>query len=243
MLWERWEFYLLSEGKEMFESDKQDKIYREIYPFNASKEALDWAQKNKIELQYLMTYYKCALREIETKFRVLDEEFSLKNGRRPINSIKTRLKSIPSIIEKLERKEIKISLSAVVQELNDIAGIRVICLFTEDVYKLADALLRQENIVLIEKKDYIKNPKKDGYRSLHLIVEVPIFLENEKRIIKVEIQLRTIAMDCWASMERQLRYKKDVQLTEIMQDEIFQCAQLSMELDEKMDWLREMTNV
>lgn len=227
----------------MFEYTKEEKVYRQMLMTNVDKEALVWAQKRGTEVQCLMSYYKCAMREIETKFRVLDEEFSMQNDRNPINSIKTRLKSVPSIVEKLERKGIEISVPAIEQELNDIAGIRVICSFTEDVYKLAEALLRQDDITFIQEKDYIKNPKENGYRSLHLIVEVPIFLEKEKKKMKVEIQLRTIAMDCWASLEHQLRYKKGVNFTESMQNELFRCAQLSMELDERMDSLRKESNI
>lgn len=188
--------------------------------------------------QKLMSYYKCAIREIETKFRVLDEEFSMQNDRNPINSIKSRLKSASSIAEKLERKGVEMSPSTIEQELNDVAGVRVICAFEEDVYKLADALLRQDDIRLIEQKDYIACPKPNGYRSLHLIVEVPIFLEKEKKMMKVEIQLRTIAMDCWASLEHQLRYKKGISFTDQMQEELLLCAQLSHELDGRMDRLR-----
>ena len=114
----------------------------------------------------------------------------------------------------------------------------MICSFTADVYLLAEALLKQDDIQLIEKKDYIANPKENGYRSLHLIVSVPIFLAHEKRIMKVEVQLRTIAMDSWASLEHQLRYKKDMEFTEEMVSELYRCAQLSSELDEKMDALR-----
>ncbi len=227
----------------MFEYTKEEKVYRQMLMTNVDKEALVWAQKRGTEVQCLMSYYKCAMREIETKFRVLDEEFSMQNDRNPISSIKTRLKSVPSIVEKLERKGIEISVPAIEQELNDIAGIRVICSFTEDVYKLAEALLRQDDITFIQEKDYIKNPKENGYRSLHLIVEVPIFLEKEKKKMKVEIQLRTIAMDCWASLEHQLRYKKGVNFTESMQNELFRCAQLSMELDERMDSLRKESNI
>lgn len=227
----------------MFEYTKEDQMYRQMLMSNVNEESLEWAQKRGREAQRLMSYYKCAMSEIETKFRVLDEEFSMKNDRNPINSIKTRLKSVPSIIEKLERKGIELSVPAIEQELNDIAGIRVVCSFTEDVYKLAEALLRQDDITLIKKKDYIKKPKENGYRSLHLIVEVPIFLEKEKRKMKVEIQLRTIAMDCWASLEHQLRYKKGVNFTEDMQNELFWCAQLSMELDERMNSLREESNI
>jgi putative GTP pyrophosphokinase len=123
-------------------------------------------------------------------------------------------------------------------KLNDVAGVRIICAFKSDVYTIADAFLKQDDIKLIETKDYIKNPKENGYRSLHMIVTTPIYLAHEKREMRVEVQLRTIAMDSWASMEHQIVYKKDVKLTPEMQAELDRCAELSAELDEKMDNLR-----
>lgn len=202
-------------------------------------ELLGYMKDNVFELQRLMSYYRCAIMEIETKFKVLDEEYSLQHDRNPINSIKSRLKKFPSIVEKMERKGYELTAESIEQNLNDVAGIRVICSFEEDVYTLADALLRQDDITLIRKKDYIQNPKDNGYRSLHLIVSVPIFLGNEKRIMKVEIQLRTIAMDCWASLEHQLRYKKNIKSSREIEQELIECAQLSFELDERMDKLRD----
>lgn len=190
------------------------------------------------KLNKLMAYYRCAIMEIETKFNVLNEEFSLQYDRNPINGMKSRLKKMTSIVEKLERKNLPRTVDSIEENLNDIAGIRVICSFPEDVYMLADAFLKQDDITLIEKKDYIANPKPNGYRSLHLIVAVPIFLAHEKRIMKAEIQLRTIAMDSWASLEHQLRYKKDFEFTEHMASELLHCAHLSAELDERMDALR-----
>ena len=138
----------------------------------------------------------------------------------------------------MERKGIPVSISAIEENLNDVAGVRVICSFPEDVYNLAEALLKQDDITLIEKKDYIQNPKANGYRSLHLIVAVPIFLHSEKRSMKVEIQLRTIAMDCWASLEHQLHYKKTNEFTRGMEEELRECAKLSTDLDARMDRLR-----
>ena len=135
-----------------------------------------------------------------------------------------------------------LTVESIEKELSDVAGVRVICSFPEDVQTLADALLKQDDIQLIERKDYISNPKPNGYRSLHLIVSVPIFLENEKRIMKVEIQLRTIAMDCWASLEHQLRYKKDFEFTDDMAAELSDCARLSAELDARMDALRQLVD-
>lgn len=186
----------------------------------------------------LMAYYRCALMEIETKFNVLNEEYSLQYDRNPISSIKPRLKLPDSIKEKLARNHFPQTVESIEKNLNDVAGIRVICSFPEDVYSLANALLRQDDITLITKKDYIKNPKENGYRSLHLIVAVPIFLSCEKRIMKVEIQLRTIAMDFWASLEHQLRYKKETEFTEDMMKELYECSKLSAQLDMRMDELR-----
>lgn len=176
--------------------------------------------------------------EIETKLNVLKEEFTLCHDRNPINSVSSRLKSPASIIEKLKRKGVKPSFAAAENTLNDIAGVRVCCMFTDDVYMLADAILKQDDITLVEKRDYIANPKKNGYRSLHLIVSVPIFLSNEKRLVKVEIQFRTIAMDFWASVEHQLRYKKDYEYTEQMANELLLCAQTCADLDQRMEKLK-----
>lgn len=192
------------------------------------------------ELRKLMSYYRCAMMEVETKFNVLNEELSLQFERDPITGIKSRLKTIPSMREKLQRRGHPFTLESIEDNLNDVAGVRVICSFPEDVHMLADALMKQDDIRLIERKDYILNPKPNGYRSLHMIVSVPIFLAKEKRYMKVEIQLRTLAMDFWATLEHQLRYKKDFTFTEEMTRELYACAQLSSELDERMDGLRRL---
>ena len=211
--------------------------------FNGSEAFIEqtkiWMQKYK----RLMAYYKCAIMEIETKFDVLNEEFSLHYDRNPINSIHTRLKSMESVREKLERKGLPMDLNTIEENLMDIAGVRVICAFPDDVYMLEQALLKQDDVTLIERKDYIANPKENGYRSLHLIVAIPIFLAQEKRMMNVEIQLRTIAMDSWASLEHQLRYKKDVEFTEDMAKDLLYCAQLSAELDAKMDALQAQAKI
>lgn len=185
----------------------------------------------------LMTYYSCALLEVETKFRVLNQQFSLEQEHNPIETIKTRLKSMESIMDKLYRKKLPFEVSAVEGCLTDVAGIRVICPFIEDIYRLADCLLQQDDVRLIRIKDYIKNPKDNGYRSLHLIVEIPIFLQNEKKQMKVEVQLRTIAMDFWASLEHRLRYKKDLdaELSSMLAAELKDCAEASASLDKRME--------
>lgn len=191
--------------------------------------------------QEMMSRYRCAIMEVETKFRVLNEQFSLQHERNPIENIKTRIKSPDSIRRKMTKKGLTpLTLSAIEDNLNDVAGIRVICSFIDDIYMLADCLTSQDDITLIECKDYIKHPKENGYRSLHLIVQVPIFLQNEKRNMKVEVQLRTIAMEFWANLEHRLRYKKD--LPEAVQqataDELYQCAEASAQLDRRMQQVR-----
>lgn len=208
-----------------------------------TEEVVENAREQTQRYQRLMAYYRCAMMEIETKLNVLNEEFSLRHDRNPISDIKSRLKHPESIREKLLRRGAPLTFDSLEETLSDVAGVRVICSFTADVYMIADALLSQDDITLLERKDYIKNPKPNGYRSLHLVVSVPIFLEHEKRPMKVELQLRTIAMDVWASLEHQLRYKKDNTFTEKMVGELLRCAELSAELDERMDVLRKETGI
>lgn len=217
-------------------SNLRSKIIGELM----ATDIVDFIRQNTLPYQRLMTYYKCAMMEIETKFKVLDEQFSLQHDRNPIEGIKTRLKSPESLAGKLKRKGLPMTIASIEENIYDVAGIRIICSFPEDIYTLADCLLKQDDIRLIEKKDYIKNPKKSGYRSLHLIVEVPIFLENEKRLVKTEVQLRTIAMDFWASLDHKLQYKKDIapeEAAEISRS-LAECAETIAELDEKMEKIK-----
>ncbi|KJZ85233.1 MULTISPECIES: GTP pyrophosphokinase family protein [unclassified Clostridium] len=214
-----------------------EKFFRERI---ISDEFLDAIHKNMKPMKELMTYYRCAIMEVETKFNVLDEEFSLQYDRNPIESIKSRLKSPESIAKKLKKKELPFSIEGIEENIKDVAGVRVICSFPEDIYMLADCLLNQDDVKLIEKKDYIKDPKKTGYRSLHLIIEVPIFLQSGKKSIKVEVQLRTIAMDFWASLEHKLRYKKNIDPQEIerLERELIECSEVSAALDKRMEEIR-----
>ena len=152
----------------------------------------------------LMAYYRCAMMEVSAKFNVLNEELSLQYDRNPIETIKTRLKSPESIVEKLQRRGYPLTVESIEKNLNDVAGVRVICSYTS----------RQDDITLLARKDYIEDPKPNGYRSLHLIVEIPIFLHDEKRMMKVEVQFRTISMDFWASLEHKIRYKKELPVNE-----------------------------
>lgn len=183
----------------------------------------------------LMAFYRCAMMEIETKFNVISEDFSYQYERNPIENIKSRLKSPISIKAKLERREHPLTVESIEENLYDVAGVRVVCSFVDDVYKIAEALLQQDDVTLIERKDYIQYPKKNGYRSLHLIVAVPIFLTNQKKMMNVEIQLRTIAMDFWASLEHQLRYKKENTMTPDMEMDLKTCAEISSHLDALMN--------
>ena len=187
----------------------------------------------------LMSYYRCAMMEVETKFNVLNEELSLQYDRNPIETIKTRLKSPESILEKLHRKNHPVTVDSIEQNLNDIAGVRVICAFPSDIYQLEEAFLKQDDIRLVERKDYIANPKSNGYRSLHLIVEIPIFLQDHKRLMRVEVQFRTISMDWWASLEHKIRYKKGLQESDHVDQELFECAKMSAELDSRMEKLQQ----
>ena len=202
--------------------------------------AIDKFEYNVMPFKRLMAYYKCAIMEVETKFKVLNQEFSLEYDRNPIETIKTRLKSPDSIVKKLAKKDVPLTVESIEKNLNDIAGVRVICSFPEDIYVLADCLLQQDDIKLIEVKDYIKNPKPNGYRSLHLIVEIPIFLKDEKKNMRVEVQLRTIAMDFWASLEHKLSYKKDIPQDEeeLLRRELLDCAQISADLDLRMEKIK-----
>ena len=187
-----------------------------------------------------MTYYRCALMEIETKLKVVNEQYSYLEDYNPIETIKTRLKTPESIAEKMERRGLTYSFENIEKEINDIAGIRVICPFISDIYVVSECLLQQEGITLLEKKDYIKVPKDNGYRSLHLIVQVPVFLQNQKRMMRVEIQLRTIAMDFWASLDHRLSYKKEMDpaITQQLHAELIACSNESARLDERMEAVR-----
>ena len=190
----------------------------------------------------LMMYYRCAMMEVETKFKVLNEQFSTQYNRNPIESIKTRLKKPASIIEKIKRKNIGFSMKAIEENMFDIAGVRVICSFQEDIYTMADLLLQQDDIILVEKKDYIAHPKDNGYRSLHMIVDAPVMAEsyNMGMIIPVEIQIRTIAMDFWASLEHKLRYKKHINNSEEIADKLKHVADVITEMDCEMQDIRHM---
>ena len=183
----------------------------------------------------LMAYYRCAMMQVDTKFKVLNEELSLQYDRNPIEAVKTRLKSPESIVEKLSRRGQELTVESIEANLNDVAGVRVICSYTSDIYMLAEALLRQDDVTLLQRKDYIASPKPNGYRSLHLIVSVPIFLHDQKKNMRVEVQLRTISMDLWASLEHKIRYKKGLPANPEIEEELLECARIGAELEARME--------
>ncbi len=216
----------------------EDEI-RKTLRFLSDRGVDQWVQERSHEIMSLMSYYRCAMMEVETKLNVLNEEFSIRYDRNPIASIQSRLKTLPGIREKMARRDLPFSPESIEKNLTDIAGIRVICPFLDDIYLLSDCLLSQDDITLFEMKDYISHPKENGYRSLHLIIGIPIFLEGGKRMMKVEVQLRTIAMDCWATLEHQLNYKKEHENKEEISAELLNCAYISANLDTRMNRLKQ----
>jgi Uncharacterized protein conserved in bacteria len=204
----------------------------QIEIFLSGKDSID-------RFRRIIMQYECAMLEIKTKLDVLNTELSLQKSRNPFETIKCRIKSPESILEKMKRNHIPMTIEAMEKNMNDIAGIRVICSFPDDIYMLADCLLAQDDITLIARKDYIKKPKPNGYRSLHLIVEVPIFLTDEKKPMRVEVQFRTIAMDFWASLEHKMKYKKHIEKAESISNELYYCAELIAQLDGRMQQIRE----
>ena len=204
--------------------------------------------KNDIELYVesrdkflrLMMEYQCAILEIRTKFEVLNTELSLDSESNPIESMTTRLKKPSSIIEKLKRRNLPLTVDSIRENLHDVAGVRVICSFVKDIYLLADKICSQDDIRVIERKDYIKKPKDNGYRSLHLILEVPVFFITGKKWMKVEVQLRTIAMDFWASIEHKIKYKKEIDDIEFISTKLKKCADNINSLDDEMEIISEI---
>ena len=193
---------------------------------NDNEQALTWEE--------LILLYNSALKEIGTKLEILNDEFQHIHQYNPIEHIKSRIKSPESIVKKLKRKGYDSTLQNMVDHVNDIAGIRIICSFTSDIYRIADMLRKQSDLKILSVKDYIENPKDSGYKSYHMIVSVPIFLSDSVVDTKVEIQIRTIAMDFWASLEHKMNYKFDKNAPEGIKQELFECSQMVAALDERM---------
>ncbi|MGN0687478.1 MAG: GTP pyrophosphokinase family protein [Oscillospiraceae bacterium] len=198
-------------------AESQERILEQLYQF--------------IELEHL---YESAIKEVKTKLEILDSEFKTKYDYNPIHHIEDRLKSPQSIMEKLQRKGKTFNSDNARSTLNDIAGVRVICNYIEDIYAVAEYLTNQDDVKLVKTKDYIKNPKPNGYRSLHLVIETPVFLSDRKEIVTVEVQIRTIAMDFWASLEHQLKYKTDSEVSADLAQQLKDCAEIIAQTDIKM---------
>jgi putative GTP pyrophosphokinase len=186
----------------------------------------------------VMMMYDCAMLEVKTKLEVLNNEFQIRSKRNPIEFIKCRIKSQASILEKLKRKGLECTLESILENINDIAGIRVVCSFIDDIYAIAGMLEKQDDINVVEKDDYISSPKPNGYRSLHMDVEIPVFFSDKKQKIRVEVQIRTIAMDFWASLEHQIYYKKGLHAPESIIRELKECAETIAVTDFRMQDIR-----
>ncbi|WP_106495663.1 GTP pyrophosphokinase [Lentibacillus sp. Marseille-P4043] len=196
----------------------------------------------KNELTRFMMTYKFGLDEMNTKFSILKEEFQHIHDYNPIEHIKSRLKSPESILKKMYRKDHEISLESIKQHIHDIAGIRVVCSFISDIYKISEMIQQQNDVTVIECKDYIQNPKPNGYKSLHLILSVPVFMSDREEQVFVEIQIRTVAMDFWASLEHKIYYKYDKSIPENLTKELKDAATVANELDKRMEQLQRQVN-
>ena len=191
--------------------------------------------KMAFQFQQIMMVYESAIKQIETKLDVLNKESSVNRTRNPISTVKSRLKSPDSIAKKLEKKGLEVNFENMMNNLNDIAGVRVICPYISDIYTVRDMLLKQPDLKLIVQHDYIENPKESGYRSLHLVMETPVYLSKTMHNVRVEIQLRTIAMDFWASLEHQLHYKNDAEVPDSIRRELFRVAETIAMTDREME--------
>ncbi len=191
------------------------------------------------DVQRMLMMYTGVIREVKTKLEVLNDELNIKNQRNPIEFIETRVKTPHSIAAKLKRRNLPVTIESAQDNLNDIAGIRVICSFVDDIYDVTEMLVKQDDVRLLEVKDYIKNPKPNGYRSLHIIVEIPVFFSDHKRFLRAEVQVRTIAMDFWASLEHDLRYKRELPSADVIQKELKSCADTIADTDLRMMDLRD----
>lgn len=207
----------LATVKQLFPNNTGDLLVEEMYKF--------------IEFEHL---YESAIREVKTKLEILDSEFRTKYSYNPIHHIEDRLKSPKSILEKLRRKDKAFTVEAAKNNLYDVAGVRVICNYIDDIYTVADLLIAQDDVKLIQRKDYIREPKPNGYRSLHLVIQTPVYLSDSKEEVYVEVQIRTIAMDFWASLEHELKYKADTEVSSELAGRLKACAETIAATDSEM---------
>lgn len=213
-------------------TDLDNKLLHETL-LQTPQEFLDQSEK----YQELMMTYFAAMREVQTKLEILNGEFQVIKRRNPIEMIKVRLKKMDSIMQKLNRYGLTKTLDNI-KQINDIAGVRVICTYFDDIYELANMLVKQDDVVLVQIKDYIKKPKANGYRSLHLVVEIPVYFSTTKRMMRVEVQIRTIAMDFWASLEHDMKYKNSVEIDQKLKEELKLCAEVIADTDKRMQKIK-----
>lgn len=216
--------------KELRENSTDIVKMRQMLSENSGQQVME-CMFQFVELEHL---YESAIREVKTKLEILDSEFRAKYSYNPIHHINDRLKSPQSMLEKLQRKGLPVSIQSVRENLHDIAGVRVICNYIDDIYTVADLLTNQDDVKLLTKKDYIKNPKPNGYRSLHMVIETPVFLSDRKELVDVEVQIRTIAMDFWASLEHELKYKTDTEVSSDLAEQLRECAETIAATDIRM---------
>ena len=204
----------------------------------------DYIQLNllKKDMTRFMLSYKFALDEVSTKINILEEEFQFIHEYNPIEHITTRLKTPESILKKARRKNVELSLASIKENMRDIAGIRINCAFNSDIYKLSNMIKKQPDVEVIEYKDYIQKPKPNGYRSLHMILQIPVFMSDRVEHVFVELQIRTIAMDFWASLEHKIFYKYNKYVPEKILEELKEAAESANELDQKMEYLHKEIN-
>ncbi|MEH7387705.1 GTP pyrophosphokinase family protein [Bacillus sp. JJ1521] len=203
---------------------------------------MDQINDMKVELIRFMMSYKFALEEMMTKINILKQEFQYIHEYNPIEHVSSRVKSPESILKKVNRKGYEFSIGSIKNNIRDIAGIRIVCSYISDIYRISEMLQQQKDVTVIECKDYIKNPKQNGYQSLHLIVQIPIFMSDREDHVFVEIQIRTIAMDFWASLEHKIYYKYNKEIPQHMKDELKEAAITASQLDKKMEKLQKEMN-
>ena len=187
----------------------------------------------------MLNLYDSAVKQLRLKFEVLNNEFSVTYARNPIRHIESRLKSPESIVAKLRKRGKPLTIASALENINDIAGVRVVCRYIDDVYAVADMLLRQPDVTLVKMQDYIKTPNYNGYRSLHLDLKVPVYFSDRTEYVLAEVQIRTVAMDFWASLEHKLKYKKDIDTAQVISQDLCFCAELISQLDGRMQQIRE----
>ena len=219
------------------QNENQNEMQESVLPVLADKQIAINSDFYKMAFQFqeIMMIYESAIKQIETKLEILNKEYKVTGRRNPIETVKSRIKSPESIANKLIKRNLPVTFESMTAHLHDIAGVRVICPYISDIYTVRDILLKQPDIKEIEEKDYIASPKDSGYRSLHVVVETPVYLSNTEHHIKVEIQLRTIAMDFWASLEHELRYKTTAKIPEGIRRELRHCAETIAMTDQEME--------